>query len=104
MNRGEVWWADLPPPVGRRPVLILTRSAVVARRNQLVVAQITRTVHNLASEVLLKRSEGMPHNCVVNCDVILTIPKSRFIRRITRLSQSKMDAVHQAIRFALELP
>lgn len=21
MNRGEVWWADLPPPMGRRPVL-----------------------------------------------------------------------------------
>jgi mRNA interferase MazF len=104
MNRGEVWRVDLPAPVGRRPVLILTRSAVVTKRNQLVVAQITRTVHNLASEVPLHPSDGMPHDCVVNCDVILTVPKPRFIRRITRLTPSKMNAVHQAIRFALELP
>ena len=25
MRRGEVWWADLPPPVGPRPVVTLTR-------------------------------------------------------------------------------
>jgi mRNA-degrading endonuclease toxin of MazEF toxin-antitoxin module len=25
-NQGDIWWADLPAPAGRRPVLILTRS------------------------------------------------------------------------------
>jgi mRNA interferase MazF len=67
MDRGEVWWADLPPPVGHRPVLILTRSSAVLARNQVVVAQITRTVHNLQSEVPLTRTDGMPKDCIVNC-------------------------------------
>jgi mRNA interferase MazF len=62
MDRGEVWWADLPLPIGRRPVLILTRSSAVPTRNQVVVAQITRTVHNLPSEVALARSDGMPQH------------------------------------------
>jgi mRNA interferase MazF len=104
MDRGEVWWADLPQPVGRRPILILTRSAAVAKRDQVVVAQITRTVHHLACEVSLSQADGMPRTCVVNCDVLLTVPKARLVRRVTRLSSSKMDEVHQALRFALDLP
>ena len=104
MDRGEVWWADLPQPVGRRPVLILTRSSAVAKRNQVVVAQITRTVHHLASEVAVSQADGMPRPCVVNCDVLLTVPKARLVRRMTKLSASKMAEVHQAIRFALDLP
>lgn len=103
MDRGEVWWADLPQPVGRRPILILTRSSAVAKRDQVVVAQITRTVHHLASEVALSPAEGMPRACVVNCDVLLTVPKARLVRRVSRLSPTKMDEVHQAIRFALDL-
>ena len=62
MDRGEVWWADLPPPVGRRPVLIVTRSAAVAVRNQVVVAQVTRTAHGMPCEVarLVRRSRRPP--------------------------------------------
>jgi mRNA interferase MazF len=104
MDRAEVWWADLPAPVGRRPVLILTRSAVVPGRSQLVVAQVTQTVHNLASEVPLTKSDGMPRDCVVNCDVLLTVPKPLMVRRIAKLSAARMAEVHDAIRFALELP
>lgn len=103
MDRSEVWWADLPEPVGRRPVLILTRSQAVAKRNQLVVAQVTRTVHGIASEVTLTQADGMPRESVVYCDVLLTVPKSRLVRRITAVTPAKMTKVNEAIRFALEL-
>jgi mRNA-degrading endonuclease toxin of MazEF toxin-antitoxin module len=66
-------------------------------------AQITRTVHNLPSEVALARSDGMPQQCVVNCDVLITVPKPRLLRRITGLSIAKMADVNQAVRFALDL-
>jgi mRNA interferase MazF len=74
MDRSEIWWADLPPPIGRRPVLILTRSAAVAIRNQVVIAQVTTTAHNIPAEVALARADGMPRDCVVNCDVLMTVP------------------------------
>jgi mRNA interferase MazF len=104
MNRGEVWWADLAPPIGRRPVLILTRSAAVRVRNQLVVALITRTVHHIKSEVSVGPSDGMPHQSVVNCDLLFTSAKLRVVRRVTTLTPAKLDEVHEALRFALELP
>jgi mRNA interferase MazF len=104
MDRSEVWWAELPAPLGRRPVLILTHSAAVAARNQVVVAQVTTTVHRLQCEVMLSRADGLPKNCVVNCDVLLTVPKSRLTGRITKLSPQKMREVHQALKFAMQIP
>jgi len=62
MDRGEVWWADLPLPVGRRPVLIVTRSAAVGVRNQVVVAQVTRTAHGLPCEVALTTGQPFSFN------------------------------------------
>ena len=103
MQRGEVWWADLPLPAGRRPVLILTRSSAVITRNQVVVAQVTRTRHGVASEVELTRKDGMPSDSVVNCDVLLTVPKSRLMRPIITLSTTKIAEVGRALRFALEI-
>lgn len=38
MRRGEVWWADLPAPVGRRPVLLLSRDRAYAVRNAIKFA------------------------------------------------------------------
>ena len=103
MDRSEVWWADLPPPIGRRPVLILTRSAAVAVRNQVVIAQITTTVHGIPAEVALTRADGMPRDCVVNCDVLMTVPKARLTSRIAKLTPAKMDEVQRALKFAMEL-
>ena len=42
--------------------------------------------------------------CVFNGDVLLTVPKSRLVRRITRLGAARMDEVHRALRYSLELP
>ena len=104
MKRGEVWWANMPPPVGRRPVLILTRSSAVAVRNQVVVALITRTEHGIQSEVRLGRPDGMPQDSVINCDSLQTVPKSRLERRLVSLGAAKLAEVESALRFALELP
>jgi mRNA interferase MazF len=104
MDRGEIWWADLPDPVGRRPVLILTRSSAVASRNQIVVAQITRTAHHLPSEVVLRKNDGLPKDCFVNCDVLLTVPKTLLLQYVTKLSTPKMNQVQAALKFAMEIP
>jgi mRNA interferase MazF len=103
MLRGEVWWAELPLPAGSRPVLLLSRDSAYAVRTSVTVAVITRTIRDIPTEVLLDQKDGMPTQCVVSLDDILTIPKSRLIERITVLSADKMNAVTQAIVFALDL-
>ena len=103
MRRGEVWWADLPPPAGRRPVLSITRNSAITVRDALTVAPITRTLWHIPVEVTLDDRDGMPTACVVNCDNLLTIPKSLFQSHICTLTTGKMQTVEQAIKFALAL-
>jgi len=102
VRRGEVWWAQLPQPISRRPVLLLSRDAAYSVRTSVTVAIITRTIRNIPVEVLLGQEDGMPTDCVVNLDDILTLPKSRLTERITTLSPEKMTAVAKAIVFALD--
>jgi len=103
MHRGEVWWADLPLPTGRRPVLLLSREAAYKVRASLTVAMVTRTIRSIPVEVLLGKEDGMPVKCAVNLDDIITIPKSLLVERITALTPEKMAAVARAIAFALDL-
>lgn len=101
MRRSEVWWADLPLPVGRRPVLILTRNRAIDVRNAVTVALVTRTIRNIAVEVRLDERDRMSAPCVVNLDSINTYAKARLTERITALSEKKMAQVEAAIRYAL---
>ena len=103
MRRGEGWWAELPPPIGRRPVLLLSRDAAYSVRTSVTVAIVTRTIRNIPVEVLLGQEDGMPVECVINLDDILTITKSRLTEPITTLYPKKMIAVSKAIIFALDL-
>ena len=103
MRRGEVWWAELPPPAGRRPVLLLSRNRAYRARANVTFALITRTARGIPTEVPLGQEDGMPVSCVVNADDILTAPKSLLAERITILSLEKMAAVASAVRFALHL-
>jgi mRNA interferase MazF len=64
---------------------------------------VTRTIRGIPVEVLLGPEDGMPAECAVNLDNILTIPKSRLRQRITTLPSTKMTAVAKAIIFALDL-
>lgn len=103
MKRGEVWWANLPKPVGRRPVVLLSRNAAYAVRASVTVAPVTRTVYEIPVEVRLGPEDGMPPNCVINLDNILTIPKQNLDRSLTTLTPEKLALVERAIKFALEL-
>jgi len=103
MFRGEVWWASLPEPAGRRPVLLLSRNRAIEIREYVTVAEITRTVRDIPTEVALGPKEGLPVQCVVNLDVINTIPKKILSGRIVLLPLTKISEVEKALKFALAL-
>ncbi len=103
MRRGEVWWADMPAPVGRRPVVLLSRDRAYAVRTAVSVAFLTTTVRGIAVEVPLGPADGLPKPCVANLDVINTIPKATLVQHICTLSAAKMADVGRAARFALDL-
>jgi mRNA interferase MazF len=103
MRRGEVWWADLPRPAGRRPVILLSRNEAYEVRELVTVAPLTTRARRIPSEVGLDKRDGMPKACVANLDTITTIPKATLSARIAALGPVKLAAVDRAIRFALGL-
>ena len=103
MKRGEVWWAALPKPIGRRPVVLLSRDEAYKVRNAVTVAEVTQTIRNIPVEVPLRKGNGITKRCVVNLDTIITIRKSLLTERICSLKQEKINSIDKAIKFALAL-
>ncbi len=103
MKRGEVWWAELPPPIGRRPVVLLSRDEAYAIRNAVTVAEVTTVVRNIPVEVKLDKDDGLPKVCVANLDTVITIRKDRIKERIGLLRPEKIAQINMALRFALGL-
>ena len=103
MKRGEVWWANLPKPIGRRPVLMLSRDSMPVGRPEITVAYITTNIRNLPVEVLLGGADGFRQPSAVNLDSINTIPKGVLDRRMCILSAARMAQVRDAAIEALAL-
>jgi mRNA interferase MazF len=102
VRRGEIYWAELGPPAGRRPVVVLTREVVIPHLSKVTVAPVTRTTRGIASEVPVGRAEGLPVRSVVNCDSVATIPKALLGRApVGRLGILKIRRLDEALRFAL---
>ena len=103
MRRGEVWWAEQPEPIGKRPVLLLSRDEAYDVRNAVTIAQITTTIRNIPVEVQLNEKDGLPQKCVVNLDTITTVRKAIITKRISSLNTEKIEQIDKAIKFALAL-
>jgi mRNA interferase MazF len=103
VRRGEIWWAELPAPAGRRPVVLLSRNGAYEFRDLVIVAPVTSRVRKIPTEVTLGREDGLPRDCVANLDTITTVPKAVLTRRLTELSAERVAAVDRALRFALGL-
>lgn len=102
--RGEIYWADLGPPAGRRPVCVLTRDAAADVRASITCALVTRSVRGIDSEVAVGPGHGLDESSVINCDSIVTIPKWSLDRdRVGRLDELKQAALDRALRYALDI-
>ena len=103
MKRGEIWWAELASPGGRRPVLLLSRNEAYGVRKLVMVAPLTTRIRGIPSEVSLGDEDGVPRACVINVDTITTIAKASLRERLTALSAEKLKAVEEALHFSLGL-
>jgi len=103
MRRGEIRWYKFQPPDKNRPVLLLSRNPMIEYLGEVTIAPITTTIRDIPSEVLLTKADGLPRECVVNCDHLQTVSKGKIGPLIATLSTSRMTEVAEAISFALAL-
>jgi mRNA interferase MazF len=99
VNRGEVWWYELAGS-GRRPGCILTRQAAIPVLNAVLIAPATRSIREIATHVRLGPEDGMPTECALSFDNLVTVPKVLLTERITRLPPARLAELCTALDVA----
>ncbi len=91
----------MPAPIGRRPVLLLSRSSAVNYLSKLIVAEVTSTVRNIPQELRVDEKEGLRHPSVVNFDNVHVVAKKLLGERVGALDPSRAREVKRALGYAL---
>jgi mRNA interferase MazF len=112
MQRGEIWWANLPTPVASepgypRPVLIIQSDDFNRSRIKTVIVVAITSNLRLAEapgNVLLQATEtGLPKDSVANVSQVLTVDKSFLSERVNRVSDRILLQVEEGLRLVLML-
>jgi mRNA interferase MazF len=111
MVRGEIWWTDLPHPMGSkpakcRPVLIIqedsfNRSGI----NTVICAVITSNTElaALPGNLLLEKSvTGMDKTSVVNFSQITTLDKTDLTSQVSMLPKPMLEKVNNCLKLVLD--
>lgn len=102
ISQGDVWWADLPAPVGsgpgfRRPVVIIQGDAFNRSRIATVVCvPLTTNTKwaNVPGNVLLPpQVTNLPQDSVANASLVISIGKALLIEHVGKLSRAKFELV-----------
>ena len=110
VRRGDIWWLDSSPgrgseQLGQRPALIVQNDLGNQYSPTTIVAAVTtKARRDYPFTVTISPSEsGLPQQSSVNLSQILTVDRSRLIRKSGRLNQEKMKEVDGAIKVSLGL-
>jgi mRNA interferase MazF len=100
-RHGDIWWGEIED-VGRRPFLVMTRSAAIPVLNTVLAAPITRTVRGIPTEVRLRVDDGMPTDCAASFDNLRVVPKAYLVDRVCSLDSTRMIEACRALRAAVD--
>ena len=112
IQRGEIWWADLPEPRRsepgyRRPVLVIQADSFNLSRIQTTIVAVITTNLELAEapgNVLLPaRSAGLPRDSVVNVSQLLTLDRGFLAEHAGTLPPRLQRSVDEGLRTVLQL-
>ncbi len=112
IQRGEIWWADLPATRGsepgyRRPVLVVQADSFnLSRIQTAIVAAITSNIGlaDAPGNVLLPAgSAGLQRDSVVNVSQILTLDRSFLTEHAGTLTPRLQRSVDEGLRTVLQL-
>jgi mRNA interferase MazF len=108
-SRGEIWLVDFHPArgseqAGRRPALVVQNEVGNQYASTTIVAAISTAVKVYPVTVRIEPQEsGLRRTSIVNCSQILTLDKSRLLRRLGKLEASKVGEVDSALKLSLGL-
>jgi len=112
IKRGQIWWAELPEPVGsgpgyKRPLLIIQANTFNTSRIHTVIAAVITSNLNLSAApgniLLSTKKSKLPKKSVINVSQLITVDKSFLTQKQSTLPTSIMAQVNEGIRLVLHL-
>lgn len=100
LSRGDVWMYEFSAPDKRRPVVVLSRQAVIPLLRTVMVAPVTSAIHGVPSEVVIGPEHGLKQTSAINLDHVQTVEKRRLTRFVAHLGDGVMDEVCDALAAA----
>ena len=108
MRRGDFYRVANPSPQDPkrfRVFVIVSRQVVIDSRFSTVVCAPVYSIHDgLASQVPVGIDEGLLHDSSIQCDELISLPKSALTNFIGTLPPAKLHALNKALKVALEIP
>jgi mRNA interferase MazF len=110
--RGEIWWANLPQPMGsepgyRRPILIVSDDGFNRSEIKTILAVIITSNLELAKapgNVYLGRHQtGLPKDSVANVSQVATLDKGFLTERVGVLEREVIEMIDEGLRMVLYL-
>ena len=110
VEQGEIWWAELPEPIGsgpgyRRPVIVVQGDSL--NRSRIATAICVPLTTNLKwgsapGNVRIKAAmSGLPEDSVANVSAIFTIDKSLLCERVRKLAPANVRSILSGIDIVL---
>ena len=112
MRRGEIWWANLPPPSGsgpglRRPVVVIQANAFNdSRISTVIVLAITSNLALLAAPGnvrINKSASGLNRTSVINVSQVLTLDRASLSKRVKALPGNLLNSLDDGLRLSMGL-
>lgn len=108
-RRGEIWLVNFNPGRGSeqkgiRPALIIQNDIGNEYSSTTIVAAITTTIRVYPVTVFLpKGSTGLDKDSMINLAQLLTVDKTRLIKRLGELDSKQCMQTNQALKISLNL-
>ncbi len=94
--QGDIWLLETPQ-AKQRPVLVVSRNAVIPVVRDVVVAPITGTIRSIPTNIPLGESEGIRKDSVATFDALTTVPKAFLTVRLGALSSDRRQEMCAAL-------
>ena len=101
VERGDIWQLRFAPPDKRRPVLVLSRPALLEVLHTATVAAITTKLRGAPTEVELGVEHGLRRTSCVNLVNVFTVRQSDLRKYMGSVSADTMRNVCRALSIAV---
>lgn len=110
ISQGDIWWADLPNPIGsgpgfRRPVVVIQGDSL--NQSRIATAVCIPLTSNLkwadapGNVLLPRRATGLSKDSVANVSQIVSLDKNLLKERVARLSRPRLGLILSGIDVVL---